>query len=104
MQEESYYSVNSDSSLISSAVSPSLTGKTLSAEMWFQRNGLKTSVQIGPDRLERKSATACEGNNNNAGVRGCFHKADLHVVLTLLNITQLTREDSRKTASASGLS
>ncbi len=69
--------------MFSSAISPTLIGKTLEIKLCFQRNGEKTftSVQISPNQPERKSASAC-GGNNNVGAHECFHKADLHIALT----------------------
>ncbi len=44
-------------------------------------------VQISPDRPKQKSMSASKvrGNDNkNVGTCGCFHKGDLHILLTLL--------------------
>ncbi len=72
-------------------------GMTLSTELWCQRNGEETftSVQIVPDRPQRKSLSACgESNDKKAGARGCFHKGGLHV-LTILRWQGKTSEIMR---------
>ncbi len=77
--------------VFSSAISPTLIGQLYYNSIVVVPEESEKILHVGPDWPEQKCVSTCGGNDNNAGARGRFHKADLHFVLMLSNEGRLQK-------------